>query len=86
MSCFRMIDERFKGLVRFKSHLAPRRGPISRPRAGGRAATMQMSRSRGSLGAAAIFNRTGDADGHGGNASGRAITGLTPAVSDHVLV
>jgi len=45
-SCFHMIDERLKGLLRLKAHLAPHRGPISCPCAGSKTATMQM---RGSL-------------------------------------
>lgn len=45
-SCFLMIDERLKGLLRLKAHLAPCWGPISCPCAGSRAATMQMRRSR----------------------------------------
>lgn len=44
-SCFHMIDERLKGLLRLKAHLAPCWGPISCPCAGSRAATMQMRRS-----------------------------------------
>lgn len=45
LSCFHMIDERLKGLLRLKAHLAPCWGPISCPCTGSRAATMQMRRS-----------------------------------------
>lgn len=45
LNCFHMIDERLKGLLRLKAHLAPYWGPISCPCAGSRAATMQMRRS-----------------------------------------
>lgn len=44
-SCFHMIDERLKGLLRLKAHLAPCWGPISCPCASSRTATMQMRRS-----------------------------------------